>query len=488
MYNEEDLLKDRSFKNMIQIYNTLSRKKEPFTPIEDGKVRMYLCGPTVYNYIHIGNARSAVSFDTVRRYFEYRGYDVNYISNFTDVDDKIINAAKELEVEAPAVAEKFIDAFFEDTESLSVRKADHHPLVTETIPEIIELVETLIDNGYAYESNGDVYYRTKKFDGYGKLSGVTVDELQTGASERLEEASSEKKEESIDFALWKQAKVDEMHWDSPWGKGRPGWHVECSAMSKKYLGETIDIHAGGQDLQFPHHENEIAQSEAASGETFANYWMHNGFVTMGDEKMSKSLGNVKLVRDLREVYDPQVIRFFLATAHYRRPLTYSETALDDAKANVNQIRTAINNGYHRLQTATAKLDNDEESIKNFQEYIDQFVEAMDDDIQAQNGITIIYEMIRALNRTIEKDQVSKVVLEFMMSNLTDILSIFGIEDLQDANELLDEEIDQLIQEREEARANKDFERADAIRDELKKQGILLEDTNQGIRWKRANQS
>lgn len=471
---------------MIQIYNTLSRKKEPFTPIEDGKIRMYLCGPTVYNYIHIGNARSAVSFDTVRRYFEYRGYDVNYVSNFTDVDDKIINAAKELEVEAPEVAGKFIEAFFEDTESLSVRKADHHPLVTETIPEIIDLVETLIENGYAYESNGDVYYRTKQFEDYGKLSGITLDELQAGASERLEEEASDKKEEPIDFALWKQANTDEMHWDSPWGSGRPGWHVECSAMAKKYLGETIDIHAGGQDLQFPHHENEIAQSEAASGETFANYWMHNGFVTMGDEKMSKSIGNVKLVRDLREVYDPQIIRFFLATAHYRRPLTYSETALGDAKANVNQIRTAINNGYHRLETATDTLSNDEEDIVAFQTDIDRFVEAMDDDFQAQNGMTIIYEMVRDLNRAIEKEQVSKDVLEFMLKNLTEMLAIFGIEDLQNTDELIDEEIDQLIQEREEARAAKDFDQADAIRDELKEQGILLEDTNQGIRWKRAD--
>lgn len=471
---------------MIQIYNTLSRKKEPFTPIEDGKIRMYLCGPTVYNYIHIGNARSAVSFDTIRRYFEYRDYDVNYISNFTDVDDKIINAAKELEIEAPAVAKKFIEAFFEDTESLSVRKADHHPLVTDTIPEIIELVETLIEKGYAYESKGDVYYRTQQFDGYGKLSGITLDELQTGASERLEEEDSDKKEEPIDFALWKKAKKGEMQWDSPWGGGRPGWHIECSAMAKKYLGETIDIHAGGQDLQFPHHENEIAQSEAASGETFANYWMHNGFVTMGDEKMSKSLGNVKLVRDLRKVYDPQVIRFFLATAHYRRPLTYSESALEDAKVNVNHIRTAINNGFHRFENAADTLPDDEDTITNFQNYVEQFEEAMDDDFQAQNGITIVYEMIRELNRTIEREQVSKYVLEFMLNTLTKILAIFGIENLRNTDELIDEEIDQLIQEREDARAAKDFEKADAIRDELKDQGILLEDTNQGIRWKRAD--
>lgn len=269
---------------MIQVYNTLTRKKEDFIPIEEGKVRMYLCGPTVYNYIHIGNARSAVSFDTVRRYFEYRGYDVNYVSNFTDVDDKIIQAAKELNIDAPEVAEKFIEAFFEDTNALQVKKANHHPRVMENMPEIIALIETLIEKGYAYQSNGDVYYRTKKFDGYGKLSGITLDELREGGSERLDEESSDKKEESVDFALWKSAKEGEISWDSPWGAGRPGWHIECSAMAKKYLGTTIDIHAGGQDLQFPHHENEIAQSEAASGETFANYWMHNGFVTMDNEK------------------------------------------------------------------------------------------------------------------------------------------------------------------------------------------------------------
>jgi len=473
---------------MIQIYNTLSRKKEEFTPIEDGKIRMYLCGPTVYNYIHIGNARSAVSFDTVRRYFEYRDYEVNYVSNFTDVDDKIIKAANELGMEAPAVAEKFIDAFIEDTSALGVRQADHHPLVTETIPEIIDLVQTLIDKGFAYESAGDVYYRTKKFDDYGKLSDVSLDELQTGASERLEEAEGDKKEEPIDFALWKKAKASEISWESPWGEGRPGWHIECSAMSQKYLGNTIDIHAGGQDLQFPHHENEIAQSEAATGETFANYWMHNGFVTMGDEKMSKSIGNVKLVKDLREMYNPKVLRFFLATAHYRRPLTYSKAAIDDAKANVEYIQTAIRNGYHRLESAKDKLPEDEEIIERLQEDIDRFKQAMDDDFQAQNGITVVYDMIRNLNRAIERDEVSKYVLEFMLDTLTDILAIFGLENLDEPEELLDEDIEDLIQEREAARAEREFERADAIREQLKEKGIILEDTNQGVRWKRADEN
>ncbi len=476
---------EQEYLNMIQIYNTLTRNKETFVPIKEGKISMYLCGPTVYNYIHIGNARSTVAFDTIRRYFEYRGYEVTYVSNFTDVDDKIIQAAKELKLEAPQVAEKFIDAFFEDTEALAVRKADHHPRVMQTIPEIIELVQTLIDKGFAYESDGDVYYRTNKFEEYGKLSGITIDELKVGASERLEEANSERKEAPIDFALWKKAKEDEISWDSPWGKGRPGWHIECSAMAKKYLGETIDIHAGGQDLQFPHHENEIAQSEAATGKQFANYWMHNGFVTMGAEKMSKSIGNVKLVKDLRETYDPQVLRFFLASAHYRRPLTYTEMALEDAKANVQHIKTAINNGWHRLKNTVNSLPSDKEKFAKIEEYVQQFTEAMDDDFQAQNGVTVIYEMIRDLNVLIQQEEVSHKVLETFLTTLKQLLAIFGLENLTETEELLDEEIDALIQEREQARTDKNFERADEIRDQLKEEGILLEDTAQGIRWKRA---
>lgn len=469
---------------MIQIYNTLSRKKEEFKPIEDGKIRMYLCGPTVYNYIHIGNARSTVAFDTIRRYFEYRGFDVNYVSNFTDVDDKIIKAAKELHIDAPEVANRFIEAFFEDTGALSVKRATCHPRVMDNIPEIIEFVEALIENGYAYESDGDVYYHTKKFKDYGKLSGITIDELQIGASERLGEEDSDKKEEPIDFALWKKAKPGEISWDSPWGQGRPGWHIECSTMVRKYLGETIDIHAGGQDLTFPHHENEIAQTEAVTGKTFANYWMHNGFVTMGDEKMSKSIGNVKLVKDLRKEYDPDVLRFFLSTAHYRRPLTYSETALADAKANITHIKTAIRNGYHRLETAVDNLPDDSERKEQWDEYIIRFTKAMDDDFQTQNGITIVYEMIRELNLMLEEPEVSKEALKMMLNDLIEILSIFGIENLQRDEDLLDDDIERLIQQREEARAAKEFEQADAIRDQLKEKGILLEDTPQGIRWKR----
>ena len=471
---------------MIQIYNTLSRKKEAFEPIEKGKVKIYLCGPTVYNYIHIGNARSAVSFDTVRRYFEYKGYEVNYVSNFTDVDDKIIKTAQELEIEAPELADKFIDAFFEDTEALAVKKADHHPRVMDNIPEIINFIKALIEKSYAYEVEGDVYYRTRKFSDYGKLSGITIDELKDGASERLDE-NAVKKEESVDFTLWKKAKENEISWESPWGKGRPGWHIECSAMACKYLGETIDIHAGGQDLSFPHHENEIAQTEALTGEKFANYWMHNGFVTMADEKMSKSLGNFKLMKDLRKDYDPQALRFFLATAHYRRPLSYTEEAIKDAENNLKHIKTAISNGYHRLKSEKMMKDADEDSelLKKWAEKVQNFEKAMDDDFQAQNAMTAIYEMVRVLNRSIEKENLSEKVLEKMIVSLSQILSIFGLEDLYDDNEdLLDEEIDTMIQEREEARTSKDFDRADELRDLLKEKGIILEDTPQGIRWKR----
>ena len=470
---------------MIKIYNTLSRKKETFEPIEDGKVKMYLCGPTVYNYIHIGNARSAVSFDTIRRYFEYKDFDVNYVSNFTDVDDKIIETAKELEVEAPELAEQFITAFFEDTEALAVRKATHHPRVMENIPEIIDFIEKLIEKSYAYEIDGDVYYRTRKFADYGKLSGITIDELKAGASERLDE-STDNKEDTVDFTLWKKSKAGEISWESPWGEGRPGWHIECSAMACKYLGETIDIHAGGQDLSFPHHENEIAQTEAVTGKKFANYWMHNGFVTMEDEKMSKSLGNFKLVKDLREEYDPQVIRFFLATAHYRRPLSYTEASLKDAQNNLTHIKTALSNGYHRLNSdqISAALADDEHSLTSWSEKIERFEEAMNDDFQAQNAMTVIYEMVRELNRAIEQADLSKKVLEEMLESLVQLLSIFGLEDLYDTEDLIEEEIDQLIQEREQARAEKDFARSDEIRDLLNEKGIILEDTPQGVRWKR----
>lgn len=472
---------------MIQFYNTLSRQKETFVPIEEGVVKMYVCGPTVYNYIHIGNARSTVAFDTIRRYLTYRGYDVQYVSNFTDVDDKIIRAANELGIEAPEVAERFIQAYYEDTEALHVKKPTHTPRVMENIEEIIAFVNELIEKGYAYEVDGDVYYRTRKFKQYGKLSRVSIDELESGASNRLEEASNDKKEDPLDFALWKAAKPEEINWVSPWGQGRPGWHIECSVMATKYLGDTIDIHAGGQDLTFPHHENEIAQTEAKTGKNFANYWLHNGFVTMDEEKMSKSIGNVKLVHDLRKNHDPQVLRFFLATAHYRRPINYSDEAIHEAKTNLHRIKTALSNAQHRMQNAVENLETDSDELKKWAEYEQQFINHMDDDIQSQNGITDVYDMVRELNRYLEKETVSSVVLNKATAQIKELLAIFGIEELEEEEELLAEEIEALIEERNQARVEKNFSRADQIRDELKDQGIILEDTPQGVRWKRVNE-
>lgn len=470
---------------MLKVYNTLNNQKEEFKPIEDGKVTMYVCGPTVYNYIHIGNARSAVAFDTIRKYLEYRNFDVNYVMNFTDVDDKIIKAANDQGVEPSVLSKQFIEAFHEDTKALNVREADTHPTVTDNIQQIIEFNQELIDRGYAYESDGDVYYRARKFETYGQLSGMSIDELESGASNRLTPNQNDKKEDPLDFALWKRAKADEISWDSPWGQGRPGWHIECSVMATRYLGNTIDIHAGGQDLQFPHHENEIAQSEACTGQTFANYWLHNGFVTMDEEKMSKSLGNFKLVHDLRKMYDPQILRFFLSTAHYRRPINYSEEAIHEAKTNLNRIKTAFENATYRLKTAEPFLNDDQDMIDEWNSLKQNFVHHMDDDFQTQNGIADIYEMIGAMNRYIERDQVSKQIIDMYMTDLERKLYIFGVEDiLETQDDLLDEEIDALIEERNQARQDKDFEKADAIRDQLREQGIILEDTAQGIRWKR----
>ncbi|EXJ23786.1 Cysteinyl-tRNA synthetase [Alkalibacterium sp. AK22] len=467
---------------MIRLYNTLTRQKEVFEPIEEGKVRMYVCGPTVYNYIHIGNARSTVAFDTIRRYLTYRGYEVNYVSNFTDVDDKIIRAAEQRGQTAPEVADTFIQAFYEDTEALEVQKADTAPRVMDNIPDIISFIEALIEKGYAYENQGDVYYRTRKFKGYGRLSRVSLNELELGASNRTGEESA-RKEDPLDFALWKTAKANEISWHSPWGKGRPGWHIECSVMATKYLGDTIDIHAGGQDLTFPHHENEIAQTEAKTCQTFANYWIHNGFVTMNDEKMSKSIGNVVLVKDLREQHDPKALRFFLATAHYRRPINYSLNTIEEAKTNVDRIETAYFNAAHRLDQAGECSDRDSSLLAEVKGFEEQFIQQMDDDFQAQNGITVVYDLVRFLNKYLEEAEVSKPVLQAMLTLMEDLMSVFGLR-LSVTEDLLDVEIDALIKEREQARKDRDFQRADQIRDELKEQHILLEDTPQGVRWKR----
>ncbi|MEE0124540.1 MAG: cysteine--tRNA ligase, partial [Enterococcus faecalis] len=384
---------------MIKIYNTLTREKEVFTPIEAHKVRMYVCGPTVYNYIHIGNARSAIAFDTIRRYFEYRGYEVNYVSNFTDVDDKIIKAAKELKITPPEVAERFIKAFEEDTQALNVQPATLHPRVMDHMPDILAFIDVLIEKGFAYEVAGDVYYRTRKFPNYGKLSHQSIDELEVGASQRTG-VEQQLKEDPLDFALWKSAKEDEISWDSPWGKGRPGWHIECSVMATKHLGETIDIHGGGQDLEFPHHENEIAQSEAKTGHTFANYWMHNGYVTIGedDEKMSKSLGNFITVHEMIQKVDPQILRFFMSTTQYRRPIRYSESTLKEAAANYQKLKNAFENLRFRQADAVASLPEDEHYLAQLNELEQRFITEMDDDFNAANGITVVYELAKMMNQ------------------------------------------------------------------------------------------
>lgn len=471
----------------IQVYNTLTRQKEVFRPIKEGQVAFYVCGPTVYNYIHIGNARSAVAFDTIRRYFQYRGYQVNYVSNFTDVDDKIIKAAIAESSTPEAIADKYIAAFKEDTGQLNIQPATVHPRVMENIEEIIAFVQTLIEKGHAYESAGDVYFKTESFKDYGHLSDQSLEDLLVGASERLDQAVAERKANPLDFALWKTAKPGEIAWDSPWGPGRPGWHIECSVMATKYLGDTIDIHGGGQDLTFPHHENEIAQSEACTGHTFAHYWLHNGFVTIGkqDEKMSKSLGNFVLLRDLLGAYDPMVIRYMLATTHYRRPLRYDEAVITEAQANVNKLREALRRLKHRQDQASADLEDHETWLTEINGIQEQFVTAMDDDFNASNGITALFDLVKSLNRYLDLELVSQAVLSLYDKVLHDLLAVFGL-DLEDKSNSIDQEIEALIEERRQARTNKDFARSDAIRDQLKEQGILLDDTPQGTVWKRVN--
>lgn len=468
---------------MIKIYNTLTREKEVFQPLEEKKVKMYVCGPTVYNYIHIGNGRSTVSFDTVRRYFEYRGYTVDYLMNFTDVDDKIIRAAKELGTTAPEVAERFINAFNEDTAALNVKPATMNPRVMDHIEDIIAFIATLVEKGYAYPVNGDVYYRTRKFAHYGQLSDQSIDELEVGASQRTGE-EQKIKEDPLDFALWKAAKGDEIAWESPWGAGRPGWHIECSVMATKHLGETIDIHGGGQDLTFPHHENEIAQSEAKTGKTFANYWMHNGYVTIGEdeEKMSKSLGNFVTVHEMVKKVDPQVLRFFLATTQYRRPIKYSETTLHEAQTNLQKLRTTYENAKFRLNSSHYQASDEEVNAAVLEEFEERFVKEMDDDFNAANGITVVYELAKWLNLASEAPETDLALLAAGLAKFSEWLTIFGIYFVSE--ELLDEEIEQLINERIAARKAKDFARSDQIRDELKEQGIILEDTPQGTRWRR----
>lgn len=463
----------------MKIYNTLTRKKEEFVPIEEGKVRMYVCGPTVYNYFHIGNARPFVVFDTMRKYLEYRGYKVKFVQNFTDVDDKIINRAKEEGITAQEVGEKYIEEYFKDAAALNVKKATVHPRVTETMNDIIKFVQDLIDLGYAYESNGDVYYRARKFEGYGKLSGKNIDDLISGA--RI--AVDEKKEDPLDFALWKARKEEsEIAWESPWGMGRPGWHIECSTMAKKYLGDTIDIHAGGQDLQFPHHENEIAQSEAHSGKPFANYWMHNGYINIDGIKMSKSLGNFKTVRDLLQLYDGEVLRFLILSGQYRGPIDFGEEILVQSQNGLNRMRNAKANLKHLIASGTgAMTDAEKETLKGFDKYRQQFIEAMDDDLNTADAISAVFELITAINTAVKNGSAS----EFAQKALDLLMELAGVLGLlqQDASKEVTEiepEIQALIDERQAARKTKDFAKADEIRDRLKAMGITLKDTPQGV--------
>jgi len=463
----------------IQIYNTLTRSKEEFVPLEKGKVKMYVCGPTVYNYIHIGNARPAIVFDTVRRYLEYRGYDVQYVSNFTDVDDKLIKAANELGEEVPAIAERFIEAYFEDVEALGCKRATIHPRVTENMDIIIDFIAALVEKGFAYESNGDVYYHTRSFNTYGKLSHQSVDELRSGA--RI--AVGEKKQDSLDFALWKNAKDGEISWDSPWGKGRPGWHIECSAMVKKYLGDTIDIHAGGQDLTFPHHENEIAQSEALTGKTFARYWMHNGYINIDNEKMSKSLGNFITVNDILKIHDPQVLRFFMLSVHYRNPINYSEEVLDNTRAGLERIRTSYENLQHRVAVSTDLTDTNDVWLEKINKLHEQFILDMDDDFNTANGISILFELSKQANYYLLEKTTSTVVIHAFLKEFEELFGVLGLS-LSAKQELLDDEIEALIEKRNQARKARNFQLADEIRDQLKAMNIILEDTAQGIRWKR----
>ena len=463
----------------MKIYNTLTRKKEEFVPIEPGKVKMYVCGPTVYNFFHIGNARPFVVFDTMRKYLEYRGYKVKFVQNFTDVDDKIINRAREEGITAPEVSEKYIEEYYKDAAALNVKKATVHPQVSKTIPDIVKFVEDLIEKGYAYEVDGDVYYRTRKFDGYGKLSGKNIEDLISGA--RI--AVGEQKEDPLDFALWKARKTDdEIAWESPWGMGRPGWHIECSTMAKKYLGETIDIHAGGADLQFPHHENEIAQSEAHNGCVFANYWMHNGYINIDGEKMSKSLGNFRTVRDLLKVYDGEVLRFLILSGHYRGPIDFGEEILTQSKNGLTRMRNAKSNLKHLIAAGSGTMTEAEAAVlENLGQYREKFMEAMDDDLNTADAISAVFELITAINTAV-KDGASREFAQKALDLLMELTTVLGLLQHETSEEVteVEPEIQALIDERQAARKAKNFARADEIRDILKEKGITLKDTPQGV--------
>lgn len=465
----------------MKIYNTLTKKKEEFVPIEDGKVRMYVCGPTVYNYIHIGNARPMIVFDTVRRYFEHKGYEVNYVSNFTDVDDKIIKKAIEEGTDTDTISKRYIAECKKDMAGMNIKPATKHPLATEEIQGMIDMISTLIEKGYAYNSNGTVYFRTRKFEGYGKLSKKNIDELEAGKRIAVEE----QKEDPMDFVLWKPKKDGEPFWESPWSEGRPGWHIECSVMSKKYLGDSIDIHAGGEDLIFPHHENEIAQSEAANGVQFAKYWMHNAFLNIDNKKMSKSAGNFFTVRDISEKVDLMVLRFFMLSAHYRNPVNFSEELVDAAKNGLDRITTAVDTLTHMLKKdgRDEKLTDDEAKLlEEYKAITTKFDEAMDDDFNTADAITAIFDMVKFANSNADENS-SVAFLDALKNQIIEYMDILGVK-VEKEEEILDADIEKLIEERQNARKEKNFARADEIRDLLAEKGIVLLDTREGVRWKR----
>jgi len=465
----------------MKIYNTLTKQKEEFIPLEEGKVRMYVCGPTVYNNIHIGNARPMIMFDTVRRYLEYKGYEVNYVSNFTDVDDKIIKKANEEGVECSVITERYIASVKEDMKALNVKPATVHPKATEEIGGMINFIQTLIDKGHAYEKNGTVYFKTRSFPSYGKLSKKNIDDLESGA--RI--AVNEEKEDPLDFVLWKPKKEGEPSWPSPWSDGRPGWHVECSEMSKKYLGEQIDIHAGGEDLIFPHHENEIAQSEAANGKEFAKYWIHNGFLNIDNKKMSKSLGNFFTVKEIGAEFPLEVLRFFMLNVHYRSPINFSRELMEATKVSLERIKTSVFNLNYLLESAEDKAVSDEEKavLEEIEALHAKFEAAMDDDFNTADAVSAIFEIVKVANSKVTSDN-SKQFIEKVVGEITSLCDILGIVTEQ-KEELLDDDIEKLIEERQAARKNRDFKRADEIRDLLLEKGIVLEDTREGVRWKRA---
>lgn len=463
----------------MKLYNTMTRKKEEFKPLNAGEVKMYSCGPTVYNYFHIGNARPFIMFDILRRYFEYRGNKVIFVQNFTDLDDKIIRRAKDEKVSEKEISERFIKEYFKDAEALNIRKATYHPKVTEHIPEIINIIKKLESNGLTYMLDGDIYYDTAKFEKYGRLSRQNLEELESGTRVELAEG----KRSMNDFVLWKSQKPGEPAWESPWGMGRPGWHIECSAMSMKYLGETIDIHSGGLDLIFPHHENEIAQSEGATGKEFARYWLHNGFLNINNEKMSKSLNNFFTVRDIEKHFDLEVLRMFMLSAHYRSPINFSDDLLEQTKNGLERLYNAKNNLTYLMDITVEKESSEEDQalIDRLSQYKNQFIEAMDDDINTADGLSVIYELVRDINSSLKAES-SKVAVKSAYDMLMELSAVLGL--LEKKEESIDTEIETLIEERQQARKEKNWALSDKIRDDLKAQGIVLEDTPQGVKWKR----